>query len=363
GAPSTILPPRGGEGGKAPPPSPPRVPAADAPPTLGARLSTQRSDRPPEFFRTLARLLVQAAEALEYAHGMGGVHRDVKPANLLVDDRGNVWVTDFGLAQFHADAGLTQSGDLLGTLRYMSPEQAGGPRGLIDHRTDVYSLGATLYELLTLRPIFDGSDRRTLLHQIMHDEPRPPRIVDRTIPPDLETIVLKATAKNRAGLYAPAREMADDLNRFLRHEPIRARRATAVQRVRKWLRRHPAVPIAVTVMLVLLTAASVISAGLILGERGKTRQALKDERQRAKEADDRFRLARRSVDDMIQTAESELADNPMMQGLRKKLLELALAYYQEFVNERSDDPEVQAELAATRDRVKQILEDLAEIEG
>jgi hypothetical protein len=157
--------------------------------------------------------------------------------------------------------------------------------------------------------------------------------------------------------------MADDLNRFLRHEPIRARRATAAQRVRKWLRRHPAVPVAATVVLILLTVASVISAGLILGERGKTRQALKDERQRAKEADERFRLARRSVDDMIQTAESELADNPMMQGLRKKLLESALAYYQEFINQRSDDPDVQAELAVTRDRVKQILADLAEIEG
>ena len=190
----------------------------------------------------------------------------------MVDAGGNLWITDFGLAQMQADTGLTQSGDLLGTLRYMSPEQAGGPRGLIDHRTDVYSLGATFYELLTLRPIFDGSDRRTLLHQIMHDEPRPPRTIDRTIPPDLETIVLKATGKHPADRYATAREMADDLNRFLRHEPIRPRRATAAQRTRKWLRRHPSVPIAATVMLVLLTAASVIGAVLVLGERTSTRR-------------------------------------------------------------------------------------------
>jgi hypothetical protein len=339
------------------------APTAETRPEPVDRFSTMRTNHAGEFHRTIARLIAQAADALEFAHQNGVVHRDIKPANLLVDAGGNLWVTDFGLAQMQADTGLTQSGDLLGTLRYMSPEQAGGPRGLIDHRTDVYSLGATLYELLTLRPIFDGSDRRTLLHQIMHDEPRPPRAIDRTIPPDLETIVLKATGKHPADRYATAREMADDLNRFLRHEPIRARRATAVQRVRKWLRRHPAVPIAATVILFLLTAASVISAGLILSERDKTRQALKDERQRAKEADDRFRLARRSVDDMIQTAESELADNPMMQGLRKKLLESALAYYQEFINQRSDDPEVQAELAVTRDRVKQILTDLAEIEG
>src|SRR5207253_4084826 len=138
--------------------------------------------------RTVAGLAAQAAEALEYAHQNGIVHRDIKPANLLVDAGGNLWVTDFGLAQVQADAGLTQTGDLLGTLRYMSPEQAGGPRGLIDHRTDVYSLGATLYELLTLRPIFDGADRQTLLHQILHEEPTSPRALDRAVPPELETV-------------------------------------------------------------------------------------------------------------------------------------------------------------------------------
>src|SRR5262249_46382895 len=145
----------------------PRLPTA-------ARLSTQRSNRAQEYYRTAARLAAQAAEGLDYAHGLGIVHRDVKPANLLVDDRGTVWVTDFGLARLHAEAGLTQTGDLLGTLRYMSPEQAVGPRGLIDQRTDVYSLGATLYELLTLRPIFGGADRQALLHQIANEEPRPP---------------------------------------------------------------------------------------------------------------------------------------------------------------------------------------------
>lgn len=325
--------------------------------------STLRSNRSGDFHRTIARLVSQAAEALDYAHQNGVVHRDIKPANLMVDAAGNLWITDFGLAQVHADAGLTQTGDLLGTLRYISPEQAGGPRALVDHRTDVYSLGATLYELLTLRPIFDGADRRTLLHQIMHEDPRLPRSIDRTIPPDLETIVLKAIGKYPADRFATAGEMADDLNRFLRHEPIRARRATLIQRVRKWNRRHPAVPIAATVVLFLLTAASVVSAVLIRGEQAKADKAYQEERQRAKEADERFRLARRSVDEMIQTAESELADNLMMQGLRKKLLESALAYYQEFISQRSDNPEMQAELAATHDKIKKILEDLSEIEG
>src|SRR5262249_53295256 len=152
--------PEGGEGGN--------LPQAVTRTGLGVQLTTQRSERAAEFFRTVARLVAQAAEALAYAHGLGIVHRDIKPANLLVDDRGGLWITDFGLAQFHPDAGRTQTGDLLGTLRYMSTEQAGGHRLLIDHRTDVYALGATLYELLTLRPIFDGTDRQTLLRQILH---------------------------------------------------------------------------------------------------------------------------------------------------------------------------------------------------
>jgi hypothetical protein len=336
--------------------------AAETRPDLGARFSTLRTNRAVDFYRTIARLAAQAADALEYAHQNGIIHRDIKPANLMVDASGNLWVTDFGLAQVQADAGLTQTGDLLGTLRYMSPEQAGGPKGLVDHRTDIYSLGATLYELLTLRPIFDGSDRRTLLHQIINEEPRLPRTIDRTIPPDLETIVLKAIDKHPADRYATAREMADDLNRFLRHEPIRARRATVVQRFRKWLRRHPSVPVAAAVLLVLLTAASLVSAVLIRDEQAKTRQAYELEQHRAREADERFRLARRAVDDMIQTAERELADNPHLQGLRKKLLESALAYYQEFINQRSDDSAIQAELAVTRDKVQQILADLAELE-
>jgi eukaryotic-like serine/threonine-protein kinase len=337
---------------------------------LGAQLTTLRTEKPGGFYRTITRLAAQAADALEYAHQNGIVHRDIKPANLLVDGGGNLWITDFGLALVQADVGLTQTGDLLGTLRYMSPEQAGGPRGLIDHRTDVYSLGVTLYELLTLKPIFDGADRRALLHQIMHEEPPAPRVVDRAIPLDLETIVLKAIGKHPADRYATAREMADDLNRFLRDEPIRARRATVVQRVRKWLRRHPSVPVTATILLILLTLGSIGSAVLVRNEQArtrdeqaKTRDAYQSERQRAKEAEDRLRLARRSVDEILQTTEQEMGDNPMMQGLRRKLLEWALSYYQEFAQQRSDDPDFQADLAAARDRVKKILDDLAELEG
>ncbi len=325
--------------------------------------STLKSDRPASFHRTAAKFIVQAAEALDYAHQNGVVHRDIKPANLLIDVSGNLWITDFGLALFHTDAGLTQSGDLLGTLRYMSPEQAGGPRGLIDHRTDVYSLGATLYELLTLNPIFNGTDRQTLLNQIIREEPNSPRQIDRTIPLDLETIVLKAIGKHPSERFTSARELADDLNRFLHDEPIRARRTTAWQRMRKWARRHPAVPVAAGILLFLLTAASLVSMLLISREQEKTRLAYQGERQRAKEADERLWLAKRSVDEMLEMAERELADQPQLRDLRRRLLESALSHYQEFVDQRTDDPEMLADLAATRDRIKQILDDLAEMQG
>jgi tetratricopeptide (TPR) repeat protein len=199
---------------------------------------------------------VQAAEALDHAHQAGIVHRDVKPANLLLDGRGNLWVTDFGLAHVqHGDASLTATGDVVGTLRYMSPEQALAKRVVIDHRTDVYSLGATLYELLTLQPAFRGSDRQELLRQIAFEEPTPPRRIEKAIPAELETIVLKAMAKSPTERYATAQELADDLQRFQQDRPIWARRPTLGQRLRRWCRRHKPVvwaTAAVIVMTVLL---------------------------------------------------------------------------------------------------------------
>src|SRR5262249_32239351 len=134
-----------GVGGR---PAQPAPEAAATPPVAG--LSTERSVKDPAYFRVAVRLILQAAEALEYAHQMGVLHRDIKPANLLVDGDGRLWVTDFGLAHVQGETKLTRTGDLVGTLRYMSPEQALAQRVTIDHRTDIYSLGATLYELLTL---------------------------------------------------------------------------------------------------------------------------------------------------------------------------------------------------------------------
>jgi serine/threonine protein kinase/Tfp pilus assembly protein PilF len=247
------------------PPEGPGSPEAATAPAAAAR--TQRDPQGAAAFRQVAGWGIQAAEALEHAHSLGVVHRDIKPANLMIDGRGALWVTDYGLARTALDAGLTMTGDILGTLRYMSPEQALAKRVVIDHRTDVYSLGATLYELLTLRPVFPGTDRQDLLRQIAFEEPAPLRRLNRAIAAELETIVLKAVEKNPADRYATAQELADDLEHFLKDEPIRARRPGLLARGRKWARRHRAATAAAVVCLLVTLAAGVGSAAWVLGER------------------------------------------------------------------------------------------------
>jgi serine/threonine protein kinase len=239
-----------------------------------AALSTVRSAKDASYFRTVAELGIQAAEALDYAHEHGIFHRDIKPANLILDAESRLWVTDFGLAHVQGDARMTMTGDLVGTLRYMSPEQALAKRVAVDHRTDIYSLGATLYELLTLEPAFGGTDRQELLGQIAFEEPRPLRRVMRTIPPELEIIVLKAMEKSPMERYLTAKDLADDLRRFLKDEAIRARKPSPTQNIRKWARRHRALVwsiSAVTAFAALFACASIF---WIAGERAARRGAI-----------------------------------------------------------------------------------------
>jgi hypothetical protein len=302
---------------------------------------------------------------LEHAHSVGIVHRDVKPANLLLDPQGQLWVTDFGLAQMAGDAGLTITGEVLGTLRYASPEQVLARRGVVDQRSDVYSLGATLYELLMLRPIFEGRDRNELLRQIANDEPRPPRMVHPFVPRELETIVLKSLGKEHSERYPTARELADDLQRFLDNQPVLARRPTSVERLLKLARGHPAVLGTGVLVLVLLSAGSLLSTFLIRSEQERTwaeqqkaEEAYRRERQRAEEAEARFRLARRSVDEMFRISQEELADRPGLERLRRRLLWSVLAFYQEFLDQRRGDPEAQADLREAKHCVEKILADL-----
>ena len=227
----------------------------------GANLSTERSSNRYAYYRAVARLGVQVAQALDYAHANGILHRDIKPGNLLLDARGNAWITDFGLARVENEANLTLTGDVLGTLRYTSPEQARARRGLVDQRTDIYSLGATLYELLSLEPAFPADDRGELLRQIAQDDPRRLRQIDRSIPREIETIVLKALEKDAADRYATALDLALDLQRFLDDEPLAARPARPIERVVKWSRRHRPLVTGLLVSLVLsLVGLTVVAA-------------------------------------------------------------------------------------------------------
>jgi eukaryotic-like serine/threonine-protein kinase len=328
----------------------------------GSTAKTNHSQQTKETFRKSARIAAQVADALDYAHDAGVIHRDIKPANLILDDRGTIWVADFGLAHISSDVRVTQTGDIFGTLRYMSPEQAQGRKTLIDHRADLYSLGATLYEMLALKPIFNGDDRVTLLRQILNEDPRPLRQHDRTIPVELETIVMKSVAKSPGERYASAGEMADDLRRFLDERPILAKPPTVIDRARKWARRHPSYVAATLLFLLFSLIGMGIGAARISREQQRTEQALSNEKVRAKQAEDRFLLAKRSVDEMVQVSEEELV-GPQYESARRRLLESALVYYQEFIDQRRDDPLAQAELAANRDRVQQILADLATLQG
>ena len=248
----------------------------DAPPTF-------EPPRGSEYYKWVARAGVQAAEALAHAHRRGVIHRDVKPSNLLVDARGTVWVADFGLARRLADPSITQADSLLGTPRYMSPEQS--EIGPIDGRTDVYSLGATLYELLTLRPPHDGRSAAELIGQIRNNEPAAPRKHDPRLPRDLETIVIKALAKRPSDRYADAGELAADLNRFLATEPVKARRIGPVGRAWRFARRHPSLTAVSTVAIIAILATATVSHVKVIAEKNKAiaaeksaQQALKNEK-------------------------------------------------------------------------------------
>ncbi|MGE0377216.1 MAG: protein kinase, partial [Planctomycetaceae bacterium] len=221
------------------PPAPIAKPSAPLCSTVPvAAFSTDGSAMNKAFFRAAAMLARDVARALDYAHERGIVHRDIKPSNLMLDAAGKAWVTDFGLARIESDVNLTLSGDLLGTLRYMSPEQLLARRAILDHRTDVYSLGITFYELLTLTPAFPQSDRQELIRRISFDDPAPPRQLNPKIPRELETILVKATEKNPTERYQTAEDLADDLQRFLDDQPIVARPPSGAYLVTKFVRRH-----------------------------------------------------------------------------------------------------------------------------
>jgi len=327
-----------------------------------------------DYPRTVAALGVQAAEALDSAHGQAVVHRDVKPANLLLDRQGVLWVTDFGLARIPGDVGLTLSGDMMGTLRYMSPEQAEGRQTLVDRRTDIYALGATLYELLTLRPAVPGCARRDVVRQIVEEDPVSIRRLNPAVPGDLATVVAKAMNKNPADRYETAQLFADDLKRFLEGRSITARPTGPVERIWRWCRRRPLPAALVGCLFASLVAGiagvawswreAVYQKNLLTQANTALRVASARERGSRKQAQLRFDLARDAVEQYYSVASEEMMpEQPQMMPLRNRLLGTALEFYrrlQATIEAQPQDLRSRADLAAVSRRIGQIAIDVGD---
>ena len=320
--------------------------------------STARSVKNRGHIRTATQLAIEAAEAIHHAHEYGIVHRDIKPSNLLIDRQGKLWITDFGLARCQAGNNLTMTGDLLGTARYMSPEQAAGRGELVDHRTDIYSLGVTLYELLTLHHPFRASDRQALLRQIEHDEATPPRRVNSAIPIDLETIVLKAISKSRDERYESAQDMADDLHRFLDGKPTLATRPTLLDRTAKWAGRHRSLVATVIGVLLFALCGTITAALLIAAEKDRTEQALAASKENLAQSQANLHQAIDVVDRFGMRLANQLAEVPGMESLRRSVLEETLRDYEGFVEQLQHDPGMRFALALSHSHMGTMREQL-----
>lgn len=329
---------------------------------VNATLATSRSDlSSPAFFLTVARLGVQAADALQHAHEHGVVHRDIKPANLLLDPDGKLWVTDFGLAQLQQEGAGSVSEDIVGTIRYMSPEQAAGKVGMIAGGTDLYSLGATLYELLTLEPAIPGTDRQELLRHIELREPLRPRHINRTIPHDLEAIVLKAMAKQPSERYATAAHMANDLRCFLEHRPVAAQSPTIVQRLGKWSRRHKSAARAISTVALLVLVGLLVSNVLIARQRSEAERARSVATGQRLRAEANLTLALQAINELLyRLAREELKDVPQVQTMRAEMTERAIKLLEEVAGRNTGDTAISAEVAYGYVQLGQLASELGE---
>ena len=317
---------------------------------------------------------MQAADALHYAHSQGTLHRDIKPANLLLDAQCNVWLADFGLAKAAQAGDVSLSNDIVGTLRYMAPEQFSGEA---DHRSDIYSLGLTLFELLALRPAYEETNQSRLIQRITQGPPPAPGITGMGIPADLETIILKAISHDPGGRYASAGAMADDLRCFLEDRPIQARRASTVERLGRWCRRNKALAsLAGTTLFLLALVAVVASIGYL-----RTTKALHGEaRERAKaeanaslaiEALDRVfeRLSPTRMTGLPQLAvegfRNEIIDIPNPPIVSKEaaaLLEDMLPFYDRLAQQIGNGNDLRARTAEANRRVGAIRQRLGQSE-
>jgi tetratricopeptide (TPR) repeat protein len=304
--------------------------------------------------RQAAELVAAVARAVDYAHRHGVLHRDIKPSNVIVDAEGQPHVTDFGLARRIADpGGLTLSGQILGTPGFMAPEQIAGDPQKIGVAADVYSLGAVLYQTLTGRPPFMGTNLIEVLRQVAESEPAAPTLLNPAVPRDLETIAQKCLSKEGSRRYASAAEVADDLERFLRHEPIRAKPVGAWGRLVRWARRNPSratLTGTVAALLILVAVgASVSAARLERARRAEMAQRL--------EAETRLRQGERLIQFML----GDLADRLEPVG-RLDLLDSTIAEVDKFY---SGVPLAEMTPESERNRANALLQfaDIRSIQG
>ncbi len=339
----------------------------------------------PAAARRAASLVALVARAVHHAHSRGVLHRDLKPANVLLDADGSPAVSDFGLAR-RADApGSTASGAMLGTPAYMSPEQAAGRTREVSVLSDVYGLGAILYELLTGRPPFTGGSAIEVLRKVLDEEPAPPRSFAPAVGAALETIVRKCLDKTPSRRYASALALAEDLERWLAGEPILARPAGPLERAWRWARRHPTVALLSALLLTVVAAGVALvthewlraegaldlvkkerdAAKAALAQAGVARAAADESARQAKkerdaankaraESDESFKQAHQAANDFLVAFSKEIARMPGTHALRQQLLRLARANLEEFIRRRAGDPRLRRELADTHVSLAQL---------
>ena len=324
-----------------------------------ARFANRTRQLPREHFENVARLGMQAAQALHAAHEYGIVHRDIKPSNLMIEpgtpgnehagDTSKCWVTDFGLARVQREVSLTRTGDLVGTLRYMSPEQAKG--SLVDHRTDVYSLGATLYELAGLTAAYREDHSVTLLQQIDSHDPTPLRQLRPEIPADLANIIHKALSRQRDDRYATAADFAADLQRFLKGEPTAAHAPSLLERCARFSQRHARAMSVTLALLLLLVFGLTIGSALIFRETQRANQNLARAQQSSHEARD-------LLDQFGRQLSERLAHIAGAEEVRRDLLLSASDYYRRFITDSQGDPTQQTDLAIAYGCLASLLDDV-----
>jgi tetratricopeptide (TPR) repeat protein len=322
--------------------------------------------------RGAARLLAQVARAVHHAHQRGILHRDLKPANILLDAAGQPHVSDFGLARrVEGDSGLTQSGAIIGTPGYMAPEQAEGRRGPVTTAADVYGLGAVLYALLTGKPPFRGDSVLETLEQVRNREPDPPSRSNPKMDRDLETICLKCLEKDPARRYGSAEALADDLERWLKGEPIKARALTWTSRFGRWCRRNPVVSaLAATIGVLLLLGVAGLAMGtwLLWREQEQTQKALTEARAnhtraeaQRQRAEVNFRKAYHMVEQLLCAFQPDQNSRPLsVAELRQWQTERALAFLAPFCEDPSEEPAVRLQKGVAyvhTGRVYQVLGD------